>query len=130
MNMLKSRLKSFKLSGMYNAVDERLSFAKDKSLSYQEFLELLLEDEENSRRENSYKKRYSRAKLPCLKRIEDFDFSFQPDMDRRSVNDFATCQFIQERKNIIFIGKPGVGNYRKILLMERFPKKCTISLHN
>ncbi len=109
MNMLKSRLKSFKLSGMYNAVDERLSFAKDKALSYQEFLELLLEDEENNRRENSYKKRYSRAKLPYLKRIEDFDFSFQPDMDRRSVNDFATCQFIQERKNIIFIGKPGVG---------------------
>ena len=107
--MLKSRLKSFKLSGMYNAVDERLSFAKDKALSCQEFLELLLEDEENSRRENSYKKKYSRAKLPCLKRIEDFDFSFQPDMDRRTVNDFATCQFIQERKNIIFIGKPGVG---------------------
>ena len=130
MNMLKSRLKSFKLSGMYSSVDERLSFAKDKALSYQEFLELLLEDEENNRRENSYKKRYSRAKLPYQKRIEDFDFSFQPDMNRRSVNDFATCQFIQERKNIIFIGKPGVGNYRKILLMERFPKKCTISLHN
>jgi len=109
MNMLKSRLKNFKLSGMYSTIDERLSFAKDKSLSYQEFLELLLEDEENSRRENSYKKKYSRAKLPCLKRIEDFDFSFQPDMDRRTVNDFATCQFIQERKNIIFIGKPGVG---------------------
>ena len=109
MNMLKSRLKNFKLSGMYSTIDERLSFAKDKALSYQEFLELLLEDEENSRRENSYKKKYSRAKLPCLKRIEDFDFSFQPDMDRSTVNDFATCQFIQERKNIIFIGKPGVG---------------------
>lgn len=109
MDMLKSRLKSFKLSGMYSTVDERLSFAKDKALSYQEFLELLLEDEENSRRENSYKKKYSRAKLPYQKRIEDFDFSFQPDMDRRSVSDFATCQFIAQRKNIIFIGKPGVG---------------------
>jgi DNA replication protein DnaC len=109
MDMLKSRLKSFKLSGMYSTVDERLSFAKDKALSYQEFLELLLEDEENSRRENSYKKKYSRAKLPYQKRIEDFDFSFQPDMDRRRVSDFATCQFIAQRKNIIFIGKPGVG---------------------
>ena len=109
MNMLKSRLKSFKLSGIYNTVDERLSFAKDKSLSYQEFLELLLEDEENNRRENSYKKRYSRAKLPCLKRIEDFDFSFQPSIDRRVINDFATCQFIGQRKNIIFLGEPGVG---------------------
>lgn len=109
MNMLKSRLKNFKLSGILSTVDERLSFAKDKSLSYQEFLELLLEDEENNRRENSYKKRYSRAKLPYQKRIEDFDFSFQPNMDRRIVNDFATCQFIDMRKNIVFIGKPGVG---------------------
>ena len=65
MNMLKSRLKSFKLSGIYATVDERLSFAKDKSLSYQEFLELLLEDEENNRRENSYKKRYSKVILVC-----------------------------------------------------------------
>lgn len=109
MNMLKSRLKSFKLSGIYATVDERLSFAKDKALSYQEFLELLLEDEENSRRENSYKKRYSRAKLPYLKRIEDFDFSFQPSIDRRVINDFATCQFIGMKKNIIFLGEPGVG---------------------
>jgi len=109
MNMLKSRLKDFKLSGIYSTVDERLSFAKDKSLSYQEFLELLLEDEENNRRENSYKKRYSRAKLPYQKRIEDFDFSFQPGIDRRVINDFATCQFIGQKKNIIFLGEPGVG---------------------
>jgi len=109
MNMLKSRLKDFKLSGIYSTVDERLSFAKDKSLSYQEFLELLLEDEENNRRENSYKKRYSRAKLPYQKRIEDFDFSFQPSIDRRVINDFATCQFIGQKKNIIFLGEPGTG---------------------
>lgn len=109
MNMLKSRLKDFKLSGIYSTVDERLSFAKDKALSYQEFLELLLEDEENNRRENSYKKRYSRAKLPYQKRIEDFDFSFQPSIDRRVINDFATCQFIGQKKNIIFLGEPGVG---------------------
>jgi len=109
MNMLKSRLKDFKLSGIYNTLDDRLDLARDKSLSCQEFLELLLEDEENNRRENSYKKRYSRAKLPYQKRIEDFDFSFQPSIDRRVINDFATCQFVGMRKNIIFMGKPGTG---------------------
>jgi len=39
--MLKSRLKDFKLSGIYNTLDDRLALVKDKSLSYQEFLELL-----------------------------------------------------------------------------------------
>lgn len=117
MSTLKTRLKEFKLSGIHNTLDERLAFAKEKSLSYTEFLELLLEDEENNRRENSYKKRYSKAKLPYEKRIEDFDFSFQPDIDRRVVSDCATCQFIDQRKNIVFIGNPGTGNYAKYLLM-------------
>jgi len=119
MNLLKSRLREFKLSGIYNNIEERLAFAKDKSLSYQEFLELLLEDEENSRRQNSYRKRYSKAKLPYTKRIEDFDFSFQPSIDKRIINDCATCQFVRDNKNIVFIGSPGTGNYRKFLLMER-----------
>jgi len=109
MNLLKSRLKEFKLSGIYASIEERLSFARDKSLSYQEFLELLLEDEENSRRQNSYRKRYSKAKLPYTKRLEDFDFSFQPSIDRRTINDCATCQFVGDAKNIVFIGAPGVG---------------------
>jgi len=109
MNLLKSRLREFKLSGIYNNIEERLAFAKDKSLSYQEFLELLLEDEENSRRQNSYRKRYSKAKLPYTKRIEDFDFSFQPSIDKRIINDCATCQFVRDNKNIVFIGSPGTG---------------------
>jgi len=109
MNLLKSRLKEFKLSGIYSNIEERLAYARDKSLSYQEFLELLLEDEENSRRQNSYRKRYARAKLPYTKRLEDFDFSFQPSIDRRTINDCATCQFVGDAKNIVFMGAPGVG---------------------
>jgi len=76
MQLLKTRLRNFKLSGIYNNLEERVSYAQEKSLSYGEFLGLLLEDEENNRRANSYKKRYSRAKLPAYKNIEDFDFFF------------------------------------------------------
>ena len=48
MNTLKSRLRLFKLSGIYNSIEERLNFAKERSLGYIEFLELLMEDEYNS----------------------------------------------------------------------------------
>lgn len=109
MNVLKTRLRDFKLSGIYNSLEERLSYAQEKSLAYPEFLELLLEDEYNNRRDNSYKKRFSKAKLPAYKTIEDFDFSFQPSIDKRIVNDCLTCNFIKEKKNIIFIGNPGTG---------------------
>ena len=109
MNTLKDRLRAFKLSGIYNSVEERLNLAKERSLSYIEFLELLMEDEDNNRRDNSYKKRYAKAKLPSYKIIEEFDFTFQPSIDKKIINDCLTCNFIKEKKNIVFIGNPGTG---------------------
>lgn len=109
MNTLKSRLRAFKLSGMYNSLEERLSIAKERSLSYVEFLELLVEDEDNNRRDNGYKKRYSKAKIPSYKTIEEFDFTYQPSIDKKMINDCLTCNFIREKRNIVFIGNPGTG---------------------
>ena len=109
MNTLKSRLRDFKLSGIYNSLEDRISYANEKSLSHIELLELLFEDETNNRINNSYKKRYARAKLPSHKTLEDFDFSFQPSIDKKIINDCATCNFIKEKKNIVFIGNPGAG---------------------
>jgi len=109
MNTAKTKLREFKLAGIHNSLEERLSYAKDKSLSHLEFLELLLEDENNNRRDNSYKKRYAKAKFPQRKTIEDFDFSFQPSIDRKIINDCLTCNFIKEKRNIVFIGNPGTG---------------------
>jgi len=109
MSVIKTRLRDFKLSGIYNSYEERIKYAADKSLSYEEFLEILLEDEENNRRDNSYRKRYSKARFPYCKKIEDFDFSFQPSIDKRKINDICTCSFIKERRNVVFMGQPGTG---------------------
>jgi DNA replication protein DnaC len=109
MNTLKARLKAFKLAGIHNCIEERLNYARNRSLGYREFLELILEDEHNNRRDNNYKKRYSRAKLPSHKTIEDFDFAFQPSISEKVINDCLTCSFIKERRNIVFIGNPGTG---------------------
>nr|QNO54717.1 hypothetical protein PDBAIGND_00023 [Methanosarcinales archaeon ANME-1 ERB7] len=109
MQLLKSRLKNFKLSGVYNNLEERLSYAQEKSLSYSEFLELLLEDEENNRRANSYKKDILRPDCRLTKILKIFDFSFQPSIDKRTINDCLTCNFITEKRNIVFIGNPGTG---------------------
>lgn len=103
------RLKEFKLSGMARALDTRLIYARSKKLPYEEFLELLCEDERDNRRDNNYKRRYSLAKLPQQKKLEDFDFSFQTSIDEREVNDIAGCRFIAARDNVILIGDSGTG---------------------
>ncbi len=109
MSLVKARLKEFKLAGIYNNLDQRLDYAKEKSLAYTEFMELLLEDEANNRRDNGNNKRYGRAKFPAHKTVEEFDFSFQPSINKKQFNDVLTCQFIKEHKNVVFIGSPGIG---------------------
>lgn len=109
METLKGNLRNFKLAGMLMSLEERISHANDKQLSYQQFLELLCEDELNNRNDNGYKKRYAKAKVPAHKIIEDFDFSFQPSLNKKQINDALTCQFIKEKRNLIFIGNPGTG---------------------
>ncbi len=109
MNLLKSRLREFKLAGILNSLEDRVSYANANSLSCLQFLELLCEDEQNNRRDNGYKKRYAKAKLPAHKVIEKFDFNFQSSIDTKLINDLATCRFLQQKRNVIFIGNPGTG---------------------
>lgn len=109
MTQMKERLREFKLSGIYQCVEDRIQYANERKLSYGQFLELLLEDEANTRQDNNYKKRYKGARFPCFRTLEDFDYSFQPSIDKRIINDCATCQFVPEKKNIVFIGNPGTG---------------------
>lgn len=109
MQTLKTRLKDFKLSGILLSLDERLKYANDKSLSYLQLLELLFEDEANSRQSNNFKRRLYKAKFPADKTIEGFDFASQPSIDKRKINDALTCQFIEQKQNLVFIGTPGTG---------------------
>jgi len=109
MQQLIKGLKEFKLSGMAFCLEERLSYAQTNKLSYQELLELLCDDEKSSRRDNNYKRRKNAAKLPSVKKLEDFDFSFQPSIDQKLISRLASCQFIKSKENIILIGSSGTG---------------------
>ena len=49
------------------------------------------------------------AGFPFYKTVEDFDFSFQPGLNRDKIMDILSLRFIENRENILFIGTPGVG---------------------
>ena len=49
------------------------------------------------------------ANFPYLKEINEFDFSFQPSLDKRLIMDLMTLRFLEKAENIIFCGTPGVG---------------------
>jgi DNA replication protein DnaC len=108
-SQLEGKLKAFRLSGMASALSGRLKQAEAKNLSYTEFLGLLLEDEANARVDNKRKRLYKAAKLPFEKGLEDFEFAFQPSLNKREIIELATCQFLEAKTNILFIGQPGTG---------------------
>lgn len=103
------KLRDFKLSGIIRTLPVRLEEAVSKTMSYSEFLELLLEDEANQRSDNRRKKLYQGAHIPFEKGIEDFDFTFQPSVKKAEILELATGNFVGKRENVIFIGQPGTG---------------------
>ncbi len=109
MNQLKSKLRELKLAGIVKTLENRNQYATENKLSYIDFLELLVEDEYANRMSNSYQKRFSKAKLNLQKTIDNYDFSHQPQLDIRLIKDLSACRFIAEKKNIVLMGKPGVG---------------------
>lgn len=76
MNTLKTRLREFKLSGIYNSLDERVSYAREKSLGYIEFLELLFEDEASNRNTNSFKKDIQSQSFQIIKLLKNLTSVF------------------------------------------------------
>ena len=49
------------------------------------------------------------AGFPFIKTFEDFNFSFQPTINKEQILDFKNLRFIENKENIIFVGSPGVG---------------------
>ena len=48
------------------------------------------------------------AGFPYLKTFEDFDFNFQPTINKEEIMDFKNLRFIENKENILFVGSPGV----------------------
>jgi DNA replication protein DnaC len=84
---LEGQLRTFRLSGMAKTITTRMKQAESGNLSFTEFLGLLLEDEANARADNRRLRLYKAAKLPFEKGLEDFDFTFQPSINKREIID-------------------------------------------
>ena len=102
-------VKKLRLSGMLRTLEVRLQEAAGNSLSHAQFLELILTDELDIRKQRLIERRIKAASFRDLKTLEDFDFRFNPAIKRKQIYDLATCQFIQEGRDVLFMGPPGVG---------------------
>jgi len=109
MNNLETTLKQLRLSGLSQTLDVRLQEAAANRLSHAEFLELICQDELNVRQQRLMARHTKLADFRHLKTLDDFDWSFNPSVHKKEIFDLATCRFIREAKDVLFLGPPGVG---------------------
>ena len=100
---------SLRLSGLAETLDVRLQEAAGHQLSHAEFLELILQDERLVRQERQIARRTKAALFREVKPLDQFNWSFNPSIQRKQIFDLATCRFIREARDVLFLGPPGVG---------------------
>jgi len=108
-NGLPGMLKKLRLSGMGESLEIRLHEAASSGLSHREFLELILQDELLVRDGRTMARRVTAAGFRDTKRLEDFDFTFNTSIKKNRIYDLATCQFIRDRRDVLWLGPPGTG---------------------
>ena len=47
------------------------------------------------------------ARLPAVKTLADFDFSFQPSVKREQIDSLHTLGFLERKENVVLLGPPG-----------------------
>jgi DNA replication protein DnaC len=90
-------------------LDSAAQQAAAENWSYTRFIGYLLAGELDDRQRKRVELNLCFAKFPVVKRLSDFDYSCQPSVDRRLIDELATGRFLHEGRNLVLLGPPGVG---------------------
>jgi DNA replication protein DnaC len=106
---IQASLTRLRLPRMGEVLEGTVQAAEEGAKSYLSFLDDLLEEEVGCREQRRVETSLKISGLPFVKGIEEFDFSFQPKLDRQKVMSLFDLTFIRQKGNVIFLGPPGVG---------------------
>ena len=99
--------------------------AAREGLSHVEYLRRLAEAEVAARYERSVQRRTKAARLPVLKTLEQFDWSWPKKINRAQVQELFRLRFIEQNSNAVFIGGVGLGKTHLALALAH-----SACLHN
>jgi len=108
-NSMKSVLKRLRLSGILHTLPDRIAYARKTKLDYQDFLELVLQDEIDRRDRVGLQRRLEKAQFEEEQTFENFDWDAPITFDRHRVRDLFGMGFLDRHEDIVFMGPAGVG---------------------
>jgi DNA replication protein DnaC len=99
-------LKQLRLSSILETLESRNRQAIENKLSYMDFLATLVSDEIARRTQKRFSSALRRANQ---KTLEEFDFTFNPNINRTQILDLASCRFMEEKVSVLIVGPCGTG---------------------
>ena len=102
-------LKQLRLSGILDSIESRNRQAIENKMSYMDFLATIVTDEIARRNQKKLASALRRANFRNQKTLEEFDFTYNPNINRALVMELASCRFMDERVGVFIIGPCGTG---------------------
>ena len=106
---LAALLEKLKLEYLEPQLDAVCEQAAARELDYKSFLTAALVTEWQGRQIRGIEARLRQARFPWVKTLDQYEFEFQPSVDRRQVRELAGLSFVERGQNIVLLGPPGVG---------------------
>ncbi len=106
---LRAMLADLKMPGALEALDSVLSEVDGGQVTPAEAIENLLGAQITLRNNRRLQAAMRSSRLPAVKTLADFDFSFQPSIKREQIESLHELGFIERKENVVFLGPPGVG---------------------
>ena len=109
LDQIAERCEALKLQPAAQTLPELLEEASREDLTPMHFFDRVLQQELERKNERRIATSLKLSGLPQGKTLEGFDWTFQPRADRGKLEALATCAFIRQTDNVLFMGPPGVG---------------------
>lgn len=106
---LRSMLADLKMPGSLEALDDILQGVDGGATTAAEAIEQVLSAQIELRNNRRLQAAMRSSRLPAVKLLSDFDFSFQPSIRREQIESLHELGFVERKENVVFLGPPGVG---------------------
>jgi DNA replication protein DnaC len=126
---LKENLESLKMRNTLEILDNYLERAIKDDLNIVAVLDHIFAEEAKNRQKRAYEQQVQLSGFPIKKALDDFDFSFQPSIDKRQIEELATMRFVENAENIVFLGPPGVGKTHLSTSLGLEAARCRFSTY-
>jgi len=129
LDRIESNLTRLRLPRIREILQRVIAAAENQERSHLSFLDELLEEEVAHKEQRRIETALKISGLPFIKSIDEFDFTFQPGLDRQKVRSLFDLTFIRQNGNVLFLGPPGVGKTHLAVSLALKACQCGLSIY-